>query len=79
MCKAANEAGGSRNTVEQEQATARAQAYMYSIFFMMSMPPLVLGGLTLAIRREIRRATSDGPDGQPSPLVDAGDAGLPQA
>ena len=59
MCKAANEAGGATSTQQLEAANSRAEAYMYSIFFMMGMPPLVLGGLTLAIRREMRRAADN--------------------
>ena len=58
MCKAANEAGGATSQQQQEEATSRAQAYMYSIFFMMSMPPLVLGGLTVALRHEMKKATA---------------------
>lgn len=56
MCKVANDKGSSANSAEAIAAENRATAYTYSIFFMMSMPPLVLAGLTVAIRREIRKA-----------------------
>ena len=56
MCKAGNEKSAAVSDVEAAEAQSRASAYMYSIFFMMSMPPLVLGGLVVAIRREMRKA-----------------------
>ena len=59
MCKAGNEAGGATSSAEQQAADSRAKAYMYSIFFMMGMPPLVLGGFALAVRREMRRAAAE--------------------
>ena len=59
MCKAGNDKAGAMTQAEQVEAQSRATAYMYSIFFMMSMPPLVLAGLTLAIRREVRKAAAE--------------------
>lgn len=56
MCKLGNDADSKSNSVEAIEAANRAKAYTISIFFMMGMPPVVLGGLTLAIRREIRKA-----------------------
>ena len=68
MCKLGNDADTKSNSVEAVEAANRAKAYTISIFFMMSMPPIVLGGLTLAIRREIRKAQARQAAGQAASL-----------
>lgn len=58
MCKAANEAP---QTGSGADAELRPRAYMYSIFFMMGMPVVAGGVVTIAVRREIRRARERDP------------------
>ena len=53
MCKAANEAPQSESG---SAANLKPRAFMYSIFFMMGMPVVAGGIITVALRREIRLA-----------------------
>lgn len=55
MCKAANEAPQPDGT-GMSDPNMRPRAYMYSIFFMMSMPPIAGGIIFFALRRDVRRA-----------------------
>lgn len=56
MCKAANEAAQSDGGTGTADANLRPRAYMYSIFFMMSMPPIAAGVIATAIYRDVKRA-----------------------
>lgn len=58
MCKAANEAPQTESGVD---ADLRPRAYMYSIFFMMGMPAVAGGVVTLAVRREVLKAREADP------------------
>ena len=55
MCKAANEAPQPDGT-SLSDPSLRPRAYMYSIFFMMSMPPVAGGLIALAIYRDVKKA-----------------------
>ena len=55
MCKAANESADVTGSAS-DAGNLRPRAYMYSIFFMMSMPPIAGGVIALGLHREIKRA-----------------------
>lgn len=61
MCKAANEAPQPDGT-SMADANLRPRAYMYSIFFMMGMPPIAGGAIAFAICRDVKRANAASTD-----------------
>lgn len=56
MCSQANESAEGPGQTPTGEANVRPKAYMYSILFMMGMPPMILGGFGFAFWRMTRSA-----------------------
>ncbi len=59
MCKAAHESG------ENGEVNTRPQAYMYSILFMLGMPPTLLGAFGYSFYRMTKAAAPGDSDNLP--------------